>query len=86
MKESVSCYKIGAYRSAYIMSYLAFKQTIRERIIMSPIHTECYENSSEWDRNVVSSLKSDDKWEDTINNIIEANPKKETGKKCASIF
>lgn len=31
--ESVMCFKIGAYRSAYMMSYLAFKQTLRERII-----------------------------------------------------
>ncbi len=86
MNESVSCYKIGAYRSAYIMSYLAFKQTIRERIITSPTYPECYANSTEWDRNVVSLLKSDDRWEETINDIIEANPKKETGKKYASIF
>lgn len=86
MKESVSCYKIGAYRSAYIMSYLAFKQTIRERIITAPIYPECYENNIEWDKNVVSLLKNDDKWEDTINDIIEANPKKEIGKKFASIF
>ena len=86
MKESVSCYKIGSYRSAYIMSYLAFKQTIRERIITSPTYPECYANSIEWDISVVNLLKSDDKWEDTINDIIEANPRKETGKKYASIF
>lgn len=29
MEEAVMCYKVGAYRSAYLMSYLAFKTTIR---------------------------------------------------------
>lgn len=47
MKESVSCYKIGAYRSAYIMSYLAFKQTIRERIISASTYPEYYDNRIE---------------------------------------
>ena len=33
MEEAVTCYKVGAYRSAYLMSYLAFKTTIRERVL-----------------------------------------------------
>lgn len=33
LSESVMCFKIGAYRSAFMMSYLAFKQTLRERVI-----------------------------------------------------
>ncbi|MFY8262644.1 hypothetical protein ACOT7R_07070 [Clostridium perfringens] len=84
MEESVSCYKIGAYRSAYIMSYLAFKQTIRERIIKAPAWPECFVNNIEWERNVLKLLKDDDKWEENLNNIIEANPKKNN--KFANIF
>ncbi|MBZ0314691.1 hypothetical protein AB2T96_19690 [Clostridium butyricum] len=40
MKESILCYKLGAYRSAYLMSYLAFKQTIRERIMNAPSYPD----------------------------------------------
>ena len=31
--EAVNNYKFGSYRSAFIMAYLSFKLTIRERII-----------------------------------------------------
>jgi len=83
MKESVTCYKIGAYRSAYLMSYLAFKQTIRERILMAPVYPECYNNRIEWDRNVLNLLRNDDKWEDFINEIVEANSDED---KLSNIF
>lgn len=73
MEESVVCYKIGAYRSAYLMSYLAFKQTLKDRILRSPAHPECYANSIEWDRNVLKVLENGDKWENFINDIVEAN-------------
>ncbi|HHD2772800.1 TPA: hypothetical protein ACOTHO_002703 [Clostridium perfringens] len=86
MQESIACYKIGAYRSAYIMSYLAFKQTIRERVIIAPSYPDCYVDNIEWNNNVVELLKKDDKWEETINKIIEANPEKKKDNKFASIF
>ncbi|MGU9483667.1 hypothetical protein ACV31K_07175, partial [Clostridium perfringens] len=86
MQESIACYKIGAYRSAYIMSYLAFKQTIRERVITAPSYPDCYVDNIEWNNNVVELLKKDDKWEETINKIIEANPEKKKDNKFASIF
>ncbi|MBE1554855.1 hypothetical protein [Sporosarcina limicola] len=83
MEESVACYKIGAYRSAYLMSYLAFKQTLRERIQKSPAYPECYENRNEWDRNVLKVLRDDDKWENFINEIVEIN---KVGVKLNDIF
>ncbi|MCM3786222.1 hypothetical protein M3231_25020 [Neobacillus mesonae] len=91
MGESVTCYKIGAYRSAYLMSYLAFKQTIRKRILKSPTYPECYNNETEWDRNVLSVLRDDDKWEFFINEIIlgnkdKSNNKDKAGAKLKEIF
>ena len=82
MKESLTCYKVGAYRSAYLMSYLAFKETLRERILNSREYPNVYNNNIEWDRNVLSKLRDDDNWEITINEIVVATP----NSKLASIF
>lgn len=32
-KESISCYRIGAYRSSFIMSYIAFQNILKDRIL-----------------------------------------------------
>ena len=32
-KESISCYRISAYRSSFIMSYIAFQNILKERIL-----------------------------------------------------
>ncbi|HHX62236.1 MAG TPA: hypothetical protein GX707_16225 [Epulopiscium sp.] len=86
MKESVICYKVGAYRSAYLMSYLAFKQTIRERVVDAPEYPTVYNNPIEWDRNVLKQLRDDDKWEEMINDIVAANSDQGENGKLASIF
>lgn len=83
MGESILCYKVGAYRSAYLMSYLAFKQTIRERIMTAPAYPDCYSNNIEWDRCVLNLLRNDEKWEDTINEIVTTN---KAGNKLKEIF
>lgn len=83
MEEAVLCYKVGAFRSAYLMSYLAFKQTIRERIMTAPAYPSCYNNDIEWDRYVLNVLRNDDKWEDTINEIVTTN---KSGNKLKEIF
>lgn len=73
--EAITCYKIGAYKSAFIMSYLAFKVTIRDRIINSEQYPDVYEES-EWIAEVKNKLEDDDGWEKLINNIIEAKNSK----------
>lgn len=83
MKESIICYKTGAYRAAFLMSYLAFKQTVRERILQSPSYPECYNNDMEWKKNVLKKLKNDDEWENFINEIVKANS---DGNKLKRIF
>src|SRR3712207_6479575 len=83
MEESILCYKIGAFRSAYLMFYLVFKQTIRERIMTAPAYPDCYNNDIEWDKNVLKLLRNDDKWEDTINEIVTT---KKAGNKFKDIF
>ncbi|MCH3964527.1 MAG: hypothetical protein LKE46_09650 [Clostridium sp.] len=82
MKEAVMCYKIRAYRSAFLMSYLAFKLTIRERVLVSITKPDSISESS-WNNEVISVLRNDDKWEDCINNMLTTapdNPKNCLGK------
>ena len=31
--ESCMCYKVGAYRAAYIMTYLAFQNVLKDRLL-----------------------------------------------------
>lgn len=68
MEEAVMCYKIGAYRSAYLMSYLAFKTTIRERVLNAPkpdgIDEKC------WEEQILRPLDNDNTWEETLNKIV----------------
>ncbi|WZL81841.1 hypothetical protein QBE53_01705 [Vallitaleaceae bacterium 9-2] len=73
MKEAVMCYKIGVYRAAYLMSYLAFKLTIRERLLSSNSKPDSISEAS-WNDEVISVLRNDDKWEDCINKMVNTAP------------
>lgn len=66
--ESVACYKIGAYRSAFLMSYLALMQTIRQRVLnfnSKPEHVE----EKKW-KSFREALDSNRNWEEAVMNII----------------
>lgn len=71
--ESVLCYKIGTYKSAFIMSYLAFKVTIRFRIMDCMYRPKGFSEEL-WYDNILKDLKDDDKWEKQVNQIIETSP------------
>lgn len=74
--EAVLCYKVGAYRSAFLMSYLAFKITIKNRILTCTYRPETYQGPGkemDWKTNVIDPLKLDDKWESHLNKIIEGS-------------
>ncbi|MCB2339951.1 hypothetical protein [Clostridium estertheticum] len=73
MNEAVICYKVGAYRSAYLMSYLSFKQTIREKILNAKDKPDKI-NEDDWKDKVIDVLNNDDTWEDCINNMISTAP------------
>jgi hypothetical protein len=71
MKEATLCYKVGAYRSAFLMSYLSFKQTIRDRILEFESKVpDNINDKDKWEELIISKLKDDDKWETTINEIV----------------
>jgi len=82
MEEAVICYKVGAYHAAYILSYLAFKTTIRERILKASrpdgISEKC------WDDQIIKPLNDDDQWEGTLNTLVAQA--KEGGSGKAGVF
>lgn len=82
MEESVMCYKIGAYRSAYLMSYLAFKITIRERVLKAS-KPDCIEDMC-WNDRIFMPLDNDNKWEEALNSIISAA--KDNGQGIGAVF
>lgn len=71
--EAVMCYKIGAYQSAFIMSYLSFKLTIKHRIITFDNNSLNSFEDSRW-KKIIDELKNEDYWEEKINQ--EVNNKK----------
>jgi hypothetical protein len=74
MKEAILCYKVGAYRSAFLMSYLSFKQTIRDRILEFESKVpESIKDQDKWEQEIISKLNDDDKWETSINEIVNAS-------------
>lgn len=67
--ESIICYKISAYRSAFIMSYIAFQNILKQRILDTPnipeeINPNCWKkicsalgDEDEWDKEVAECVK-----------------------------
>ena len=82
MTEAVMCYKVGAYRASFLLSYLAFKTTIRDRVLMAvkpdTINDKC------WEEQIINPLDNDNKWEEKLNNIVAAS--KQDGEAQGAVF
>lgn len=62
--ESIICYKISAYRSAFIMSYIAFQNILKQRVLgASSIPTGIQPN---WWETICSRLGDEDEWDKAI--------------------
>lgn len=85
INEAVMCYKIGAYKSAYLMSYLAFKVTIRENILKCdyvPIDVD----EKEWNDEIKVKLSNENKWEGYLNKIVLCQIEGDEKKFISNIF
>ncbi|MHB8128914.1 MAG: hypothetical protein ACYDEX_07945 [Mobilitalea sp.] len=68
-KESIICYKISAYRSAFIMSYIAFQNILKDRILNSAYVPTGINN---W--NTISSrLRDDTTWDSEVSTAVNKN-------------
>lgn len=82
MGEAIICYKVGAYKSAYLMSYLAFKVTVRERVLKAD-RPDCITEKC-WDEQIFRPLDNDNKWEEKLNTLVSAA--KENGQGEQGVF
>lgn len=70
-EESIHCYKVSAYRSAFIMSYIAFQNILKKRMLSaSNVPTGI---SPDWWRNICSELGNEDKWDSTVADCVKRN-------------
>lgn len=67
--ESVSCYRIGAYRSAFIMSYIGFQNILRQRILDAKIRPNGITEEN-WDT-ICSKLRDEDTWDAEVSNAVK---------------
>lgn len=63
-KESISCYRIGAYRSAFIMSYIAFQNILKQRMLDAAFIPTGIKKSM-WDT-ICSKLRDEDEWDKQV--------------------
>lgn len=69
--ESVSCYRIGAYRSAFIMSYIGFQNILKQRILDAKIRPSGI-NEANWN-NICSKLRDEDTWDLEVAKAVKRN-------------
>ena len=70
-EESIHCYKVSAYRSAFIMSYIAFQNILKKRML-SAANTPTGINQSWWS-NICSDLGNEDKWDTAVAVCVKMN-------------
>lgn len=69
--ESVSCYRIGAYRSAFIMSYIGFQNILKQRILDAKIRPSGITEGN-WN-SICSKLRDEDTWDAEVANAVKRN-------------
>ncbi|MBD7908903.1 hypothetical protein [Sporosarcina gallistercoris] len=62
-EEAIKCYRVGAYRASFLMSYLGFMKSLRDRLLRSDKPDLVHEE--DW-RKTRNDLKDDKIWEDTV--------------------
>ncbi|MGK0535942.1 hypothetical protein [Bacillus sp. 'calajunan'] len=68
IEEGILCYKVGAYRSSYIMSYLFFLNVVKYRVLESS-HTPNEISVGEWN-NKKKGISNEDDWENKVFDLI----------------
>lgn len=76
--ESIMCYRVGAYRASFLMSYLGFMKALRDRLLKSD--KPSLVNEHDWEK-VRNDLRDDKIWEDIVLKTIQEKEKKKAGSK-----
>lgn len=70
-KEAIICYKVSAYRSAFIMSYIGFQNILKKRILDASYIPNGV-NPTLWQR-ICSDMGKDDLWDNTVVDCVRRN-------------
>ncbi|HDR6218491.1 TPA: hypothetical protein QCU06_004985 [Bacillus cereus] len=62
-KESIICYRVGAYRASFLMSYLGFMKALKDRLLRS--EKPDFIDDGKWE-SIRKTLNDDNKWETTV--------------------
>ncbi|WP_144524430.1 hypothetical protein [Bacillus thuringiensis] len=62
-KESIICYRVGAYRASFLMSYLGFMKALKDRLLRS--EKPDLIDDGKWS-SIRKTLNDDNKWETTV--------------------
>lgn len=62
-EESIVCYRVGAYRASFLMSYLGFMKALKDRLLRSD--KPDLVDDGKWD-SIRKTLNDDNKWETTV--------------------
>lgn len=65
--ESIKCYRIGAYRSSFIMSYIAFQNVLKKRILEASFIPN---GINDWST-ICSKLRDDDEWDKQVADCVK---------------
>ncbi len=68
-EESISCYRIGAYRSAFIMSYIAFQNILKQRVLDATFRPTDISKKL-WDE-ICSKLIDEDAWDKQVSECVQ---------------
>lgn len=69
LEESILSYKVGAYRAAFIMSWLAFLNIVKDKLLSIDISSVDSSSGVNWDA-VRRSLKKEDEWDKTVYQLL----------------
>ncbi len=70
-EEAINCYKISAYRSSFIMSYIAFQNILKSRILQSTNSPTGIDMN--WWTRICADLGDEDKWDNTVVDCVKRN-------------
>lgn len=62
-EESIICYRVGAYRASFLMSYLGFMKALKDRLLRSD--KPDLVDDGKWN-SIRKNLNDDNKWENTV--------------------
>jgi hypothetical protein len=82
LEEGIKCYKVGAYRASFLMSYYFFLKVLKHRIELAR-HSKPDSVSQQHWQNLLDSMQDDSVWDDRL---IESIRWKEDGNDRSRIY